>query len=96
MAVGYRKLVTRNTLLDYARIVTDLFSVVADRGSGRQGFFLPGSRMPVANPTAANRRWFDPILIPPWNLRDEVAGQVCVGRDGGGRTVMAVSDVEQR
>ena len=78
-----------NTLLNAAGVnATDILAV-ADRSSAKQGRLLPGSRVPVVSPEAMLALKPDDILILPWNIEAEVAGQLrAVGF--GGRLAVAV------
>ena len=49
---------------------------MADRSSAKQGRLLPGSRIPVVSPEALLAMPLDDILILPWNIEAEVAGQL--------------------
>ncbi|MCD8140582.1 MAG: class I SAM-dependent methyltransferase [Planctomycetaceae bacterium] len=65
-----------NTLLNFAGIRRDLVTMVADRNPGKQGKFLPGSRIPVVPPDQLVAAQPDYIIILPWNLKDEIAEQL--------------------
>ena len=47
-----------------------------DRSPHKQGRFLPGSRIPVRAPDDLLAARPDYVLILPWNLRDEIVGQM--------------------
>ena len=49
---------------------------MADRSPAKQGRLLPGSRMPVVAPEALRRDPPDDLLILPWNLAVEIAGEM--------------------
>jgi hypothetical protein len=55
---------------------------------------LPGSRIPVLHPDAILEHQPDYVLILPWNLRDEIAGQMSAVRGWGGRFVVPVPALE--
>jgi SAM-dependent methyltransferase len=79
-----------NTFLNYCGIGPELVQVVADRSPHKQGTLLPGSRIPVVAPEALLARRPDYVLILPWNLKDEIAGEMAAIRDWGGRFVTAI------
>jgi len=83
-----------NTLLNFAGVRQDLLPFVVDRSPGKQGKFLPGSRIPIvaADQIAAARP--DYVLILPWNLREEIMGQLSYIRGWGGQFVVAVPRLE--
>ena len=71
----------------------DLLAYVVDRNPAKQGKFLPGSRIPIVSPDhliADQPAW---IVILPWNLRDEVIGQMAEARQWGARFVTAIPDL---
>jgi hypothetical protein len=61
-----------NTLLNYAGIKPDLLSVVFDGAGSKQGRYLPGSHIPICNPSMLPVFSPDVLLILPWNLADEI------------------------
>jgi 2-polyprenyl-3-methyl-5-hydroxy-6-metoxy-1,4-benzoquinol methylase len=79
-----------NTFLNYCGIGPELVRAVADRSPHKQGTLLPGSRIPVVAPEALLARRPDYVLILPWNLKDEIAGEMAAIRDWGGRFVTAI------
>ncbi|KAA3651076.1 MAG: class I SAM-dependent methyltransferase [Proteobacteria bacterium] len=82
-----------NTLINFAGIRADLLAYVVDRNPAKQGKFLPGSRIPVVAPDhlmVDKPAW---IVILPWNLRDEVIGQMAEVRHWGGRFVTAIPEL---
>jgi SAM-dependent methyltransferase len=92
--VGYGAAAKGNTLLNYARIGPDMLEYVADRSPHKQGRLLPGSHVPVVDPARLDQDRPDDILILPWNLRDEIVGQLGRVREWGGRFVIAVPCIE--
>ena len=83
-----------NTLLNFAGVRPDLLPYVVDRSPGKQGKFMPGSRIPIVH---EDHLWADKpdrIVILPWNLRDEVTAQLVQARSWGARFVVAVPTLE--
>ena len=64
-----------NTLLNYAGVKTDLVEFVCDAALAKQGKFMPGSHIPILNPSEMLNRQFDYVLILPWNIANEVIKQ---------------------
>jgi SAM-dependent methyltransferase len=83
-----------NTLLNYCGIRTDLLEFTVDRNPYKQGQFLPGTRIPIHHPEALEQARPDFILILPWNLTDEVVGQLSHARDWGGQFVVPIPEVK--
>ncbi len=91
---GYGAAGKGNTLLNTCGVRPDLLSFVVDRNLYKQDTLLPGSRIPVFAPEHVFEARPDILLILPWNLRDEIAGQMEGIRAWGGRFAVAVPDVE--
>lgn len=82
-----------NTLMNYAGVRPDLISFVVDLNPAKQGKFMPGSRIPIVGENRIRECRPDYIVILPWNLRDEVLGQVGYIREWGGKCVTAVPEL---
>ena len=93
---GYGAAAKGNTLLNYAGIRPDLLPFVADRNPAKQDKFLPGCRIPIVAEEYLKQSRPDYVVILPWNLREEVAGQLNYIRDWGGQFVTAVPVLEIR
>lgn len=90
--VGYGAAAKGNTLLNYAGIKSDLLAWVADANPHKQDKYLPGSRIPVVAPERLALEKPDYVLVLPWNLLDEVRGQIHVA-EWGGKFVIAVPEL---
>ena len=88
--VGYGAAAKGNTLLNYAGVRPDLIAYVVDRNPAKQGKWLPGSRIPVVAENRLREDRPDYVVILPWNLKDEVFGQLAYIREWGGRFVTSV------
>jgi SAM-dependent methyltransferase len=65
-----------NTLLNFAGVRPDLLPCVVDRSPGKQGRFMPGSRIPIVAPSVLKEDPPDVVLVLPWNLLDELSEQI--------------------
>ena len=65
-----------NTLLNFAGVRPDLVQLVVDRSPGKQGKFMPGSRIPIVNEEQLVASQPDYVLILPWNIEQEVKQQL--------------------
>jgi hypothetical protein len=74
--VGFGAAAKGNTLLNYAGVSADWIDYCVDSSPHKQGLCLPGSRIPVLAPSRVADTQPDYLLILPWNLRDEVMGQM--------------------
>ncbi|MGZ2411024.1 SAM-dependent methyltransferase [Sphingomonas sp. F9_3S_D5_B_2] len=83
-----------NTLLNYCGVKgNELIHFVADLSPHKQGRFLPGSRIPVVAPERIDQERPDFIIIFPWNLAEEVMGQLEHARAWGARFVTAIPEL---
>lgn len=82
-----------NTLMNFAGIRPDLISFIAERNPAKCGKYMPGSRIPIVNEAKLQDFRPDYIVILPWNLRDEIVGQLEYAREWGARFVTAVSEL---
>jgi SAM-dependent methyltransferase len=94
LVVGYGAAAKGNTLLNYAGVRGDLLPYVVDASPYKQGRHLPGSRVPIVSERHLREDRPDVVLILPWNLRDEIIGQLAYIREWGGRFAVAVPAME--
>jgi hypothetical protein len=92
--VGYGAPAKGNVLLNYCGIGTDVVDYLVDRNSYKIGKYAPGTRIPVRDVEEVRRTRPDFLWILPWNIRDEIVGQMSHIRDWDGRFVVAVPRVE--
>jgi hypothetical protein len=83
-----------NTLLNYCGIRTDFIDYTVDRSPHKQGNFLPGSRIPIMDPSTIEKTRPDYIFILVWNLKDEVMKQMAHIREWGGQFVVPLPEVQ--
>jgi SAM-dependent methyltransferase len=88
--VGYGAPAKGNTLLNYCGIREDLLEFTVDKNPHKQGLLLPGTRIPVHDPSRIEAVRPDYVLILPWNIRDEVMEQLDRIRAWGARFVVAI------
>lgn len=79
-----------NTLLNFAGVNAELLPYVADRSPGKQGKYLPGSRIPVVDEQHLIADKPDWVMILPWNIHTEIERQLARIRDWGGKFVWAI------
>lgn len=84
-----------NTLLNFAGIKPDLLSFVVDKNPAKQGFYLPGSRIPIADETRLRAEKPDRVVILPWNIQSEIIKQLSYINDWGGKFVTAVPSLKE-
>jgi SAM-dependent methyltransferase len=81
-----------NTLLNYCGIRTDLLEFTVDRNPYKHGRYLPGTRIPIKPPAAIDAFRPDYVLILPWNLKDEIMGQLAHIRSWGGQFIVPIPE----
>jgi C-methyltransferase C-terminal domain/Putative zinc binding domain/Methyltransferase domain len=81
-----------NTLLNYCGIRTDFVDFTVDRNPYKHGRFLPGSRIPIFPPERIASERPDLVLILPWNLKDEIMGQLDYIRGWGGQFILPIPE----
>jgi hypothetical protein len=91
--VAYGAAAKGNTLLNYAGVKPDLVPFVCDAAGSKQGKFMPGSHIPILEPSALANYQPDYVLILPWNIAAEVQQQNAVLRENGVRFVTAVPEL---
>ncbi|MFZ6872698.1 methyltransferase domain-containing protein [Undibacterium sp. Di27W] len=88
--VAYGAAAKGNTLLNFSGVRPDLLSYVVDINIHKQGKYLPGSRIPILTEVELIADKPDYVLILPWNLRQEIEGQLSYIRAWGGKFVTAI------
>jgi hypothetical protein len=92
--VGYGAAAKGNTLLNYCGVREDFLDYVVDLSPHKQGRFLPGTHIPILAPETIRETRPDYVLILPWNLREEIVGQMEGIREWGGRFVIAIPQTQ--
>jgi hypothetical protein len=82
-----------NTLLVYCGVRTDFIDFTVDRNPHKQGLFLPGTLIPIKDPSELKRARPDYVIILPWNLKDEIMQQIAFIRDWRGKFVIPIPSV---
>jgi C-methyltransferase-like protein len=88
--VGYGAPGKGNTLLNYCGIRTDFLEFTVDRNPYKHGKFLPGTRIPIFDPSRIEEVKPDYIFILPWNFKDEILKQLAHARDWGAKFIVPI------
>jgi SAM-dependent methyltransferase len=79
-----------NTLLNYCGIREDFVDFTVDRNPYKQGKFLPGTHIPIFEPSRIDELKPDYILILPWNFKDEIMAQLAHTRSWGAKFIVPI------
>ena len=88
--VAYGAAAKGNTLLNFAGVKPDLLPLVYDAAPSKQGQYLPGSHIPILAPSQMPEQAPDYVLVLPWNIAQEVIGQLKVYKQQGCNFVTAI------
>ena len=91
--VAYGAAAKGNTLLNYCGVKKDLIKFVVDASPYKQGKFLPGSHILVVREEEIKKTKPDYILILPWNIKDEITGQLSYIREWGGKFIVPIPEI---
>lgn len=92
--VGYGAPAKGNTMLNYCGVGPELLQYTVDMSPHKQDQYLPGLNIPVYATERITQDRPDYVVILPWNLREEISGQLAHIRDWGGRFVVAIPQLE--
>jgi SAM-dependent methyltransferase len=91
---GYGAPAKGNTLLNYCGVRGDFLDYTADISPHKQNKYLPGTGIPIFHPDKISETKPDYILILPWNLKDEIIGQLKYVREWGCKFIIPIPKVE--
>jgi 2-polyprenyl-3-methyl-5-hydroxy-6-metoxy-1,4-benzoquinol methylase len=92
--VGYGAPAKGNTLLNYCGINTDFIEYTVDLNPHKQGWFLPGTHIPIFHPDKIRETKPDYVLILPWNLKEEIMKQIAFIGEWGGQFILPIPTVQ--
>ena len=81
-----------NTLLNYCGIRGDFIDFTVDRNPYKHGRFLPGTHIPIFDPSRLDEAKPDYIFILPWNLKDEIMAQLAHARTWGAKFIVPIPE----
>ena len=93
VTVGYGAPAKGNTLLNYCGIHSDLLRYTVDKSPYKQGMFLPGTHIPIHDPSILLADKPDYVFILPWNLKDEIMESMKAIRSWGGKFVVPIPEL---
>jgi SAM-dependent methyltransferase len=93
--VAYGAAAKGNTLLNYCGVREELIDYVVDKNPHKVGNRLPGTHIPIRPVSTIDEDRPDVVLILPWNLADEIVGEIARVRGWGGRYIVAIPTVRE-
>lgn len=81
------------TLLNYYGIGRETIEFVVDRSTAKQGYYTPGTHLPIFLPDKLLEDFPEYVLLLSWNFVDEILAQQAEYRKRGGRFIVPIPDL---
>ena len=81
-----------NTLLNYCGIGPDFLDFTVDRNPYKHGLYTPGMHIPIKPVEALDAAKPDYILLLPWNLEQEIVGQMRHVGEWGAKFIVPIPE----
>lgn len=81
-------------MLNFLDLNARSIEYAVDRNVHKQGKYMPGVRVPIADPEKLKSDKPDYLMILPWNFRDEIVRQQQDYLAGGGKFIVPIPNLE--
>lgn len=81
-------------MLNFLDLNSRSIEYAVDKNIHKQGKYMPGVRVPVADPELMKTDKPDYVMILPWNFRDEIVRQQQDFLKSGGKFIVPIPDLE--
>jgi hypothetical protein len=83
-----------STLMNYFGLGSPVLDFVVDRSTVKQGYFTPGTHLPIYSPEVLLQEKPDYVLLLTWNFADEILQQQAEYRKQGGRFIIPIPELK--
>ncbi len=83
-----------NALLNYCGIKNDFIDFIVDAAPSKQGKYMPGSHIPIVLIEKIITSKPDYIIILPWNIKEEIMGQLSFVCSWGAKFVIVIPELK--
>jgi hypothetical protein len=81
-----------STLLNYCGLGLNVFDFAVDRSTAKQGYYMPGIKLPIYDPVELIRQKPDYVLMLTWNFAAEILRQQAQYTKEGGQFIVPIPE----